>query len=147
MSDDVNAALVAAGTTPLLESTTADKLLKRPQLSVSVVAALCGFVDVDAAAAAAVWARVAADARYGGALERAERDIARERALDDESLPPALFDRLQGKDRLAGISNEVKEKLLRLRPSTLGQASRIQGITPAAIGLLAVEVKKLAATI
>jgi tRNA uridine 5-carboxymethylaminomethyl modification enzyme len=47
---------------------------------------------------------------------------------------------------LAGISNEVREKLLRLRPHTLGQASRMSGITPAAVGLLAVEVRRLRAS-
>jgi len=141
-NEATNAALTAAGTAPITETTTAEKLLRRPQLDFLVVAGLG-----NVAASPAVAARVIAELRYGSAFERAEKDIARERALDDEALPTALFTRLQGDEatgRLAGISNEVREKLLRLRPQTLGQASRIQGITPAAVGLLAVELKRIA---
>jgi len=46
---------------------------------------------------------------------------------------------------VSGLSNEVSEKLQKQRPETLGQASRIQGITPAAISLLLVHLKKKAA--
>jgi tRNA uridine 5-carboxymethylaminomethyl modification enzyme len=144
-NDVTNARLAALGTTPLTESTTAEKLLRRPQLRLHDLAGIVGD-GVDAAAFAASTAavlRVEAELQYGNALERAQKDIARERALTDHALPDALFDSLRGRERMAGISNEVREKLLRLRPQTLAQASRIQGITPAAIGLLAVELKKL----
>lgn len=146
VGDDVNARLTALGTAPLTESTTAEKLLRRPQLRLHDLA---GVVGVDAAAFAASTAavlRVEAELQYGNALERAQKDIARERALTDHALPEALFDSLRGRERMAGISNEVREKLLRLRPQTLAQASRIQGITPAAIGLLAVELRKLSSS-
>jgi tRNA uridine 5-carboxymethylaminomethyl modification enzyme len=104
------------------------------------VHALCGRDDV---IDAATGARVEVEARFDGVLDRARADVARERALVDEELPDALFARLAAPERLPGISNEVKEKLLRLRPRTLAQASRISGITPAAVGLLAVEVRRV----
>ncbi|MDP2342863.1 MAG: tRNA uridine-5-carboxymethylaminomethyl(34) synthesis enzyme MnmG [Deltaproteobacteria bacterium] len=136
-----NARLQAADTAPITETTTAAKLMRRPQLQTRLVRSMAGLDDdVDARVAF----RVETELRYGGYLERAAAEIARERALDDEALPSALFDRLAARERLPGISHEVKEKLLRLRPSTLGQASRIQGVTPAAIGLLAVELKRIA---
>ncbi len=138
-SPEVNALLSAAQTAPLTAPTTASALMKRPQLSAVAVCALAGVVDVDGAVAA----RVKTEAIYGGALERAHKDAARERALDDEALPAALFERLASQGRLPGISNEVSEKLLRLRPQTLGQASRVSGVTPAAVGLLAVEARRL----
>jgi tRNA uridine 5-carboxymethylaminomethyl modification enzyme len=144
-TEENNARLLAAGTNGITETTTAAKLLKRPQLGLALVRSMAGCDDdgvrpVDVR----VSFRVETELRYGGYIERAGAEIARERALDDAALPPSLFDRLARSDRLPGISNEVKEKLLRLRPSTLGQASRIQGVTPAAIGLLAVELKRIA---
>jgi tRNA uridine 5-carboxymethylaminomethyl modification enzyme len=138
-----NALLQAAGTTSLSETTTAYQLLKRPQLSVplvrAIVEAVGGHVDVDDD----VSVRVTVEARYDGVLERARADVERERALVDEELPDAIFSRLAAPERMPGISNEVKEKLLRLRPRTLLQASRISGVTPAAVGLLAIEARRV----
>jgi tRNA uridine 5-carboxymethylaminomethyl modification enzyme len=142
-SDATNAMLTAAQTSPLTETTRAETLLKRPQVALSLVYALAGRQDVPDPALAF---RVEVESTYGGFLERAQKEVARERALDDESLPEAIFQRLlSSTNRLPGISNEVREKLLRLRPQTLGQASRVSGITPAAIGLLAVEARRLRA--
>jgi tRNA uridine 5-carboxymethylaminomethyl modification enzyme len=144
VSSTTNAMLVAAGTAPITENTTADRLLRRPQVTMAMACALAGRDDVVDAAVA--W-RIEVEHKYGGYLDRAKDDVARERALDDEPIPEALFSRLSSPEtRLAGISNEVREKLLRLRPHTLGQASRMSGITPAAVGLLAVEVRRLRAT-
>ncbi len=144
-TEATNASLIAAGTAPIHETTTAAKLMRRPQLGLALVRSLAHApVLPDDVVDARLAFRVETELRYGGYLERAATEVARERALDDEALPPSIFDRLAGKDRLSGISNEVKEKLLRLRPQTLGQASRIQGVTPAAVGLLAVEVRRIA---
>jgi tRNA uridine 5-carboxymethylaminomethyl modification enzyme len=140
-SEAVNDVLVRAGTSPLHETTTAAQLLRRPQLDAATVWGLVGRVDVPAPALAF---RVEVELTYGGFLERAQREVARERALEDEALPDALFARLEDA-RLPGISHEVREKLLRLRPQTLGQASRVSGITPAAVGLLSVEARRLRA--
>ena len=149
-SPKTNALLIAAGTSPLTENTTAERLLRRPQLSLAIIKAIAVGADVAFDAAVdvvidpAVVFHVEVEFKYGGYLDRAKDDVARERALDDEALPEALFSRLSSTtQRLQGISNEVREKLLRLRPQTLGQASRLSGITPAAVGLLAVELRRL----
>jgi tRNA uridine 5-carboxymethylaminomethyl modification enzyme len=146
-SPATNELLAAAGTTPLQETTTAFQLLKRPQVSLSLLRAIVdgngGSVDVDDDAGV----RIEVEARYDGVLERARADVARERALVDEELPDAIFSRLAAPERLPGISNEVKEKLLRLRPRTLAQASRISGVTPAAVGLLAIEARRVRAAV
>ncbi|MEO1042716.1 MAG: tRNA uridine-5-carboxymethylaminomethyl(34) synthesis enzyme MnmG [Pseudomonadota bacterium] len=83
-------------------------------------------------------AKLEADATYSGFLERQEADMASFRR--EESLViPADFDFR----RLKGLSNEVAEKLAQARPATLGQAGRIEGVTPAALSLLLVHVKNL----
>ncbi|MEO1659028.1 MAG: tRNA uridine-5-carboxymethylaminomethyl(34) synthesis enzyme MnmG [Pseudomonadota bacterium] len=83
-------------------------------------------------------AKLEADATYSGFLERQEADMASFRR--EESLEiPADFDFRA----LKGLSNEVAEKLAQARPTTLGQAGRVEGVTPAALSLLLVHVKNL----
>jgi tRNA uridine 5-carboxymethylaminomethyl modification enzyme len=75
--------------------------------------------------------------RYSGYLGRQQEDIARRRKHETLEIPPD-FDYGQ----VRGLSSEVKEKLQNIRPDTIGQASRIPGITPASISLLLVYLKK-----
>ncbi len=76
------------------------------------------------------------DAVYSGYLHRQQLDI--EAFRRDEALPiPSALDY----GRLAGLSNEVREKLNRVRPTTLGQAARIDGVTPAALTLILAHVR------
>jgi tRNA uridine 5-carboxymethylaminomethyl modification enzyme len=65
------------------------------------------------------------------------RDIERQRAQASTRIP-AEFDYAA----VRGLSNEVREKLTRIRPQSIGQASRIPGMTPAAIALLLIQIKK-----
>jgi tRNA uridine 5-carboxymethylaminomethyl modification enzyme len=76
-------------------------------------------------------------ARYSGYLERQEAEIAKHRSHAETDLPEAI-----DYDRVLGLSNEVRQKLGEIRPATLGQASRIPGMTPAAVSLLLVHLKK-----
>jgi tRNA uridine 5-carboxymethylaminomethyl modification enzyme len=78
------------------------------------------------------------DARYAVYLERQDADIAAFRRDEDIALPALLNYR-----GLAGLSNEVCEKLEAARPTTLGQAGRIDGMTPAALTLILAEAKRL----
>jgi tRNA uridine 5-carboxymethylaminomethyl modification enzyme len=82
-------------------------------------------------------AQIEIQARYEGYLRRQEQEIERSRSSASIVLPEH-FDY----DRVRGLSNEVRQKLLDIRPGTLGQASRIPGITPAAVSLLLVHLKK-----
>ena len=63
--------------------------------------------------------------------------IEKEKNLEDAVLPPSLFEK-----QLPGMSNEVYEKLVAIQPRTLAQASRISGMTAAALSLLAVELRR-----
>ncbi|HMI36171.1 MAG TPA: hypothetical protein VK505_00960, partial [Steroidobacteraceae bacterium] len=74
-----------------------------------------------------------ARARYHGYIERAQEEIERTRRHEHTPLPADL-----DYGRLGGLSNEVRQKLCAIRPTTLGQAGRIPGVTPAAVSILLV---------
>jgi tRNA uridine 5-carboxymethylaminomethyl modification enzyme len=95
--------------------------------------------DLDDRLPDAVRLQVEVRAKYAGYIERQTQDIERTRRHDALRLPEDL-----DYARLAGLSNEVKQKLAEARPGTLGQASRVPGITPAAVSILLVHLKKRA---
>jgi tRNA uridine 5-carboxymethylaminomethyl modification enzyme len=74
---------------------------------------------------------VETEVKYAGYLDQQRRQIERMQNSDTRSIPPDM-----GFVGIPGISREVGEKLERVRPSTLGQAARIPGVTPAAVALL-----------
>ncbi|MDA9180786.1 tRNA uridine-5-carboxymethylaminomethyl(34) synthesis enzyme MnmG [Pelagibacteraceae bacterium] len=82
--------------------------------------------------------QVAIDAHYMGYLKRQERDIESFKKDESVVIPENL-----NYDNLSGLSNEVKFKLISIKPKTLGQAIRIDGITPAAVIILLSHIKKL----
>ncbi len=75
--------------------------------------------------------------KYAGYIERQQRDVQRAAEYEDLVLPDGL-----DYDTVAGLSFEVRQKLARARPQTLGQASRVSGVTPAAISLLLVHLRR-----
>ena len=94
-------------------------------------------IDELKAIPAAHLSRLDADAKYSVYLERQSQDIERQRA--DEALQlPADFDYAA----LPGLSNELRAKLTKFRPATVGQASRMEGVTPAALMLLAAHARR-----
>jgi tRNA uridine 5-carboxymethylaminomethyl modification enzyme len=84
-----------------------------------------------------VRAEVECEIKYRGYIDRQLREIARAHESEGVSLPDTL-----DYTSIPSLSSEVKEKLEAVRPSTLGQAARIPGITPAAISILAVHVRR-----
>ncbi len=82
--------------------------------------------------------QIEVQARYAGYLKRQEAEIEKHRSHSATMLPDAL-----DYDQVLGLSNEVRQKLSDIRPATLGQAARIPGITPAAVSLLLVHLKKI----
>jgi len=82
-------------------------------------------------------AQVAIQARYDGYVDRQQKEIERTRRHADTELPEDL-----DYEYVRGLSNEIRQKLDDVRPATLGQASRISGMTPAAVSLLLVHLKK-----
>jgi len=112
-------------------------LLRRPEVD---IAQLLEFLDDAPDLLPQVAEQVAIQAKYAGYIDRQQTDINRARRYDHLRLPETL-----DFNQVSGLSNEVSEKLKQQRPETLGQASRIPGITPAAISLLLVHLKKKSA--
>jgi tRNA uridine 5-carboxymethylaminomethyl modification enzyme len=81
--------------------------------------------------------KLAIEIKYDGYLRRQERDISRLSAMDGVPVPDGFDFEL-----VTGIKAEAKEKLARIRPATLGQASRIAGVTPGDMALLFVHMKR-----
>jgi len=82
--------------------------------------------------------QVVTDAHYMGYLERQDRDIESFKKDESVIIPEGI-----DYEKLSGLSNEIKSKLLLVKPKTLGQAIRIDGVTPAAIIILLSHIKKL----
>jgi tRNA uridine 5-carboxymethylaminomethyl modification enzyme len=78
--------------------------------------------------------------KYAGYIGRQREEIDRQHAREAEVLPATL-----DYEHVRGLSSEVREKLIRARPSTVGQAARIPGVTPAAVSLLLIHLKRLSA--
>jgi tRNA uridine 5-carboxymethylaminomethyl modification enzyme len=113
----------------------AAELLARPGVSYAALMRVPGVgPGVDDPAVAE---QVEIQAAYAGYIDRQEAEIARTRANEALALPPD-FDFAT----VRGLSTEVREKLVRLRPATIGQAGRIPGVTPAAVSLLLVHLKR-----
>ena len=129
----VNAALARHGSAPLAgRRATLAELSRRPELdwrAVEEIAAAGGLAASGAGEAAHV--RVAIELDYEGYLRRQEADAARLARVDAVLVPDGLEYR-----GIPGLSNEVIEKLEAIRPRSVGQASRISGVTPAAIAIL-----------
>ena len=110
-------------------------LLRRPGVSYASLMSLPAAGD--AVADAAVREQVEIATKYAGYIERQEIEIARRRTQEDAKLPHDLDYR-----RVRGLSIEVQQKLNAVKPDTIGQAARISGVTPAAISLLLVYLKR-----
>mgnify|MGYP000677814235 FL=1 len=111
-------------------------LLKRPEVTHKDISALTPELEIDAK----VSEQVEVDAKYAGYISRQQDDIDRMRRHENTTIPET-FDY----SRVSGLSNEIKQKLGEAKPETLARASRIPGVTPAAISLLLITLKKNAA--
>jgi tRNA uridine 5-carboxymethylaminomethyl modification enzyme len=120
---------------PLAEACTLADLLRRPDVDYAALMTLPGAGPAldDAAAAAQVEVSI----KYAGYIERQKQEIARSLAMEETRLPEDLDYR-----SVRGLSTEVRQRLAAQRPETIGQAARMQGITPAAISLLLVHLKR-----
>ncbi|HEY4144995.1 tRNA uridine-5-carboxymethylaminomethyl(34) synthesis enzyme MnmG [Pinirhizobacter sp.] len=134
----LGAAVTATLGLPLSRETNALDLLRRPEIDYTALMAVPGMGP--AVADEHVATQVQVQAKYAGYLERQHEEIARQRKHEALAIP-AGFDY----DRVRGLSAEVLLKLKRGQPATIGQASRISGVTPAAISLLLVHIKRRAA--
>jgi tRNA uridine 5-carboxymethylaminomethyl modification enzyme len=127
-------------------ATTADgaraaALLKRPELGYAAVVEKIGrseALDVlDEEQREQVEQQVEVQAKYAGYIDRQEREIAKHAKQESLRLPEDI-----DYATVDGLSNEARQKLITARPTTLGQASRLEGMTPSAVSLILVHLKK-----
>lgn len=137
----INDALARKGSTPLTQALTGVELLRRPELKLPDLVELISLTGTATPLpddALAYQEEIELQIKYSGYIQRQEEQIGRFRKLERIELPEDL--EYLG---LPGLSNEVVEKLTRVRPRSLGQASRISGVTPAALSVLQVHLKRL----
>ncbi|TPQ25595.1 tRNA uridine-5-carboxymethylaminomethyl(34) synthesis enzyme MnmG [Methylomonas koyamae] len=120
----------------LLKEANLMDMLRRPEVDIENLLTFSDETEVDEQVAE----QVAIQAKYAGYIDRQQTEISRTQRYEHLKLPENVDYSL-----VSGLSNEVSEKLKKQRPETLGQASRIPGITPAAISLLLVHLKKKSA--
>ncbi len=134
--EKASAELTASLKAPLSKEVTALDLLRRPEMDYSKVTALPE-VGTSEGSNARVAEQVEVQAKYSGYIDRQLDEIQRNKQQETKPLP-ANFD-YHG---ISGLSAEIQEKLTRIQPETIGQAGRISGVTPAAISLLLIHLKK-----
>lgn len=132
--DGVNGRLERLGSARLTETVDLYALLKRPELSWKDVAGLVGDPPADVTEDVVYQAEV--QAKYEGYIAREREAVERFRAMEAVVLPGDL-----DYASVPGLSNEVRQKLAAACPSSLGQAGRISGVTPAALSILTVYLK------
>ena len=120
-------------TTPLTREYSMADLVRRPELSYNDVASLKGEMVRDSATAEHIETRV----KYAGYIARQQDDIDRLKRHENTSIP-AGFDF----SKVSGLSNEICQKLIENQPSNIARASRIQGVTPSALSLLLVHLRR-----
>ena len=111
------------------------ELLRRPEVSYNALLSLPGAGEP--VSDPLVIEQLEISAKYQGYIDRQAGEVLRSAAYESAVLPETL-----DYAAVAGLSNEVKQKLAQHRPQTIGQASRVQGVTPAAISLLLIHLKR-----
>ena len=135
-NEDVNAFLESVGTTPLNASIRLVELVKRPQLGIvslsSILPKLAAEISqIEEARREEIVEAAEILIKYGGYIQR-EKDLAEKQTrLEYVKIPASL-----NFDEIHAISTEARQKLSRQRPATIGQASRIPGVSPADINVL-----------
>lgn len=131
---EINSRLESIGSAPIRNQTSLAQLLRRPEISISEIALFAPEVD-GLSSGIALQAEI--QIKYSGYVERQIEMVERFKKMENVRVPEDL-----DYSELKGLSREVREKLVKVRPRSLGQASRISGVTPAAISLLSVYLKR-----
>lgn len=115
-------------------SVTLEDLLKRPEVRIKDLKMIH---KLKPGIPESAWQQIQIEVKYAGFIQRQLKDVERFKHLEKIKLP-SDFDY----SKLSGISREIKEKLVKFKPLNLGQASRISGVTPAAVSLLMVYLRR-----
>jgi len=133
---EVVAALEQKGALELKKSVTLREFLRRQEMTLRDVFELAGLAyDVDPEVAEAV----EVETKYEGYIKRQLDEVERFKKVEEIRIPELDYNDVQG------LSTEIREKLEKIRPASIGQAGRISGVTPAAISMLMVHLKKTGA--
>jgi tRNA uridine 5-carboxymethylaminomethyl modification enzyme len=132
---DSAAAQQLSSLTDIRRDTNGLDLLRRPEISYTDLAQLPDLADLNHDPQ--VSQQVEIQVKYSGYIARQQTEIARLRRYEQTEIPLNL-----DYNQVSGLSNEVRQKLIQHRPSTVAQAGRISGVTPAAMSLLLVHLKK-----
>ncbi len=126
--EEIDRVLRGIQSTPLLQATSLEQLLKRPRLTVQMLLAL---VPELAQFSVECCRRVETAVKYAGYLTKQQESVERFLRLEQKLIPDWV-----DYHRIGGLAIEAREKLARFRPGSLGQASRISGVSPADISVL-----------
>jgi tRNA uridine 5-carboxymethylaminomethyl modification enzyme len=130
----VNDVLQTANSSILVGEASLDKLLKRPEVGYSDI---CKISPPDLLPEQSVSEQVEIQVKYEGYIERQLQQVDRLASLETKTIPADM-----DYNAVTGLGSEVRQKLNQVRPVSLGQATRISGVTPAAISLLLVALEK-----
>lgn len=133
-STQVNTILEQQHLEPLNRDINALQLLRRPQVSYAAIAALA---PTQEALPTEVITQIGIEAKYAGYIEREQQEIKRVRRLEEWRIPPDM-----NYADVTGLRAEALEKLQRFRPTTIGQASRIQGVNPTDVAILLIHLRR-----
>ena len=132
--DLVNGYLKSIGSTPLKSGIKIYELLKRPEVEINKLSELISdlkeFPDD-------ILSEIETEIKYSGYIEKQLREVEKFKKFENMKLPEDL-----NYYEIPGLSNEMKEKFSKIRPTSIGQALRIPGVTPAAISAIQVYLKK-----
>jgi tRNA uridine 5-carboxymethylaminomethyl modification enzyme len=124
--------------TPLRREANCLDLLRRPEITYNGLMQIESLKTGRGSELAQVHQQVETQVKYSGYIERQQTEISRLRRYEETTIPANM-----DYEKVTGLSNEVRQKLIQFRPTSVGQASRISGVTPAAVSLLLIHLKKI----
>ncbi len=130
----INLRLAKLNCPPLNRAVTLEDLLKRPEINIQNLASIH---RLKPGIPESAWQQLEIEVKYAGFIQRQYRDVESFKHLEKIKIPEDF-----NYSNLSGISREIREKLVKFKPLNLGQASRISGVTPAAISMLMVYLRK-----
>ena len=130
-----NEMLTQLGSSPLKKPQTLKEILRRPEISYNELS----FIDPPSGAfiASDIFSQVEMEIKYEGYIQKQMEQVDKFKHMENIKIPETF-----SYESIPGLSREIVQKLSRIRPTSLGQASRISGITPAAISVLMVYLKR-----
>ncbi|MGJ9459187.1 tRNA uridine-5-carboxymethylaminomethyl(34) synthesis enzyme MnmG [Oceanobacillus sp. CF4.6] len=133
-TDEVNEIMVEAGASPLTEAVKAYDLLKRPELSYEMIDRM---IESNSEINNEVKEQVGIQIKYEGYIKKAREQVERMLKMEDKKVPIDI-----DYDDIHGLATEAVEKLKKVRPLSVGQASRISGVNPADVSILLVYIQQ-----